>query len=100
MDTFIDLTGGITESIKTKDTTVNQLFSKIKEDLARGSIIACTLPVSRGSSLNSLDRNNILFVIYLSICSFFYMANKYFSVLFCSVLFCSVLFCSVLFHRF
>ena len=28
---------------------------------------------------------------------FFYLANKYFPVLFCSVLFCSVLFCSVLF---
>ena len=60
VNTFIDLTGGITESIKTKDTTVNQLFSRIKGDLARGSIIACTLPVSTGSRLNSLVRNSIV----------------------------------------
>ena len=49
-------------------------------------------------SLNGgLPAYTILFVIYLFIWVFFYLANKNFSVLFCSVLFCSVLFCSVLF---
>ena len=45
-DAFIDLTGGIAETIKTAETSGKQLFSRIKSDLATGAVIACTVPVS------------------------------------------------------